>query len=882
MDLRGLGGPAAVSWAKTGPDGTWLSLADHAADAAAVAGRLWDSWLPEQITSRIAGSVGGNAEARLLVQWLAALHDVGKMSPQFAVKGTAVPDVLDGMRSAGLPVPQSTASVPRHGEVGQAAVRDWLRAEFGCSAVEADALAAVIGGHHGIPPTTDGMRNTEARVRSDGVAWVDARDRMIADVTDRLGARDVLARLVANPPDIGVQVLLAAIVVMCDWLASNTTLFPLGMAAESRTSDGLAAIPFTANWTPTVPVDADSLFADRFPALSSPTPLQRKAFRMAEDMTRPGLMVVEAGMGRGKTEAALLAAEVLAAKFGSGGVYVGLPTMATSSAMFGRLLDWSSTWDRPEPVEVSLAHGKASLVPAFAGLRGNPSGVHDDGCAAVASAWFAGRHTHLLATLVSGTVDQLLRSALQSRHVALRLLAFAGKVVVVDEVHAADDVMRVFLKASLTWLGILGTPVVMLSATLPPAQRDEYVQAYAAGQGVTVSVPSAPGYPVVTTFDGTLRMESVPGDSSGRSAALRTLTRSVPDLLGDLLADGGVAGVIRSTVASAQETYVELAQQFPGQVMLLHSALLASERAAREDRLVSMLGRGGHRPDRLIVVATQVIEQSLDIDLDVLVTDLGPVDSVLQRIGRVHRHASSVRPAKLADPVIYLDQVPLDTSSWPRLGSGSRAVYGPVPLLRAALVLRPHLNGKPLLLDADIPGLVEAAYGDLTLPSEWTDAAKKQKDTASIVRSREAYVLRHDLDRMNGMIPERVDEMVFPSMVRAGDMGLEVLLVADLGGGQVTGLPGTTLAGRPLSLDSRPGPKDALALAGCTVRLPLRVSGPLADERATAPEKFVVPLWQRSPVLSESLVVPLGPDGVEISGFLVSYDAALGLLVQDA
>ena len=258
-------------------------------------------------------------------------------------------------------------------------------------------------------------------------------------------------------------------------------------------------------------------------------------------------------MGVGKTEGAFLAAEALAARFGQGGVYFGLPTMATANPMFERTLEWLSG-SLGDSASVALAHGKAGLNDTYTGLlRDNFRGqVYDDDAGhgqPVVNSWLRGRRRAGLADFVVGTIDQGLFAALKAKHVALRHLGLAGKVVVFDEVHAADTYMREYLKRALTWLGAYQTPVILMSATLPPHQRDEYVAAYAWGSG-----DREPGitdhldrYPRLTRYDGVLSDRLVEPETHSLDVRLERIDdvpETVRDMLRMMLADGGTAGVI--------------------------------------------------------------------------------------------------------------------------------------------------------------------------------------------------------------------------------------------------------------------------------------------------------------------------------------------------
>ena len=239
-------------------------------------------------------------------------------------------------------------------------------------------------------------------------------------------------------------------------------------------------------------------------------------------MDDPGLLIIEAPMGNGKTEASLLCAEVMAAKSGAGGVAYLLPTMATSNAMFSRVEEWLKTVPDSKGgsmESMQLLHSKAALNPDYSKLRSWGSTWMGDEAKAnveegvVAHQWFAGKKRGLLSSFVVGTVDQLLMAALKVKHVQLRHLGLAGKVVVVDEVHAYDAYMNTYLDRILTWLGAYGVPTILLSATLPANRRDELIHAYrgrdrksARNNSRRKDIPQAPceesgcpAYPLITT-----------------------------------------------------------------------------------------------------------------------------------------------------------------------------------------------------------------------------------------------------------------------------------------------------------------------------------------------------------------------------------------------
>ncbi len=369
-------------------------------------------------------------------------------------------------------------------------------------------------------------------------------------------------------------------------------------------------------------------------------------------------------MGEGKTEAALVAAELLARRFGAHGVFVGLPTQATTDAMFNRVKKWLA--EVQPGAALGLSHGKSVVNAEYAGLErwhATEVGV-DCGCDVYSpSQWFTGRKRLLLSPHVVGTIDNILLAGAQVKHVALHHLAFAQKVVVLDEVHAADIYMSEFLERALEWLGASQVPVVLLSATLPASIRQRLIRAYT---GQTHDVGN--GYPQITIANSTTTTIYTPAATATKTIQFEVLDEpglgawdttsagnSVAALLNERLSDGGCALIIRNTVGRAQTLYARLQAAFPDdQVLLLHSRFTAGDRAAHTEELLGLLGdtsKGAIRPHRVIVVATQVAEQSLDIDADLLVTDLCPIDLLLQRAGRLHRHTANdpLRPARAAN-----------------------------------------------------------------------------------------------------------------------------------------------------------------------------------------------------------------------------------------
>lgn len=957
-----LSAAASDVWAKSPQaSGDWLPLWRHLDDSVGVAWRLWDEWLPAGV-KRLVGAAfpGGEADARAAAGWLAGVHDIGKATPVFAVK---VPVLADRMRSHGLmmeTVSPADRRIGRHAAAGQLIVEDWLRKVPGWDSTVSRPFAVVVGGHHGIPPTDAELLDLADRPALLG--WTAGRGpwrQVQRELLDRSAARCGVADRWAGWRDVRlpqpVQVALTALVIVADWIASNEDLFtydPALLTAPSRLDDGWQQLDLPAPWRAVPPTGTTSeLFGARFslPAGSVVRPVQEQAVAAARSMPVAGLLVVEAPMGEGKTEAALAAAEVLAARSGAGGCFVALPTRATSDAMFRRLIGWLRRVPDQDAnrgdLSVMLAHGKARFNDDYGALMGRgysrDVGDPEDRTAAgdwdlAAHRWLSGRKRALLSSFVVGTIDQLLFGALKARHLALRHLGLASKVVIIDEAHAYDVYMSRYLDRALEWLGCYGVPTIVLSATLPADRRRAMIEAYDRGAapppprprrrpstGSAIAVPDRYaalagdiGYPVMVS-SGLDRVPTVRvAAASGRQVTV-AVERADDDLaglgqlLGDALADGGCALVVRNTVRRVQETgrYLRAALEPLGiQVSLAHSRFLAADRAGKDRWLRDSFGppeslalAGTSRPDRHVVVASQVAEQSLDIDFDLLVTDLAPVDLVLQRMGRLHRHQRGTgqadRPARLRQARCVIAGVDWAACP-PEPVRGSIRVYGRHALLRSLAVLSPRLDSdRPVLLPDDIAPLVQQAYGDQPVgPADWQDALRqaqehhlRQEQTRRqraesflLAPARAAGVpLMNWLDAGVGDVDD--DSPRGRAQVRDSPTdSVEVLVVVRRDLDTVTIPPWLArYGGQPIATEQTPSNELAKTVATCTLSLPADLSNlEVIDELE---KRNYFPGWQQSPWLAEQLVLVLDEAGnADVLDYRLHYDPDDGLEVISA
>ena len=964
-------------WAKSGYDPEsrrWLPLWLHLLDSAALAGHLAEHWLAPTVQDLIerefADSASGLApvdEFCLLASWTAGVHDVGKCTPAFSCQVTSLDDRMAEVGLRHEHVDTNERRKLPHALAGHLILESWFTDEHDWEFDPAQALASVVGAHHGIPPR-DGDINC-GRVHEHLLgdkAWAATQRELLELVTARTGAGPLLPGWGRHRWSQPFLVELSGLVIVADWLASTESYFPHlhldddGLdhlapdAHDERVATGRSRLEIPVPWHPRDEgADPDVLLTQRFdlPGGARATDVQARTLEAARTMELPGMLIVEESTGGGKTEAALMAAEVLAARTGRAGVLFALPTQATTDAMFSRELSWLERIEEaytaggaPSDFAVQLVHGRARLneearvlrrrgyeirdrllgalggqadsVPRPAGIGWDEEEARTSRTASAKRrrradlailAWFNGRKKTMLADFVVTTVDHLLFEAMRAPHLAMRHLGLSRKVVVVDEVHSYSTHMNVYLDRALTWLASYGVPVVLLSATLSEARCTALVDAYRRGLRLAAGekVPTTPEtvrtpFPCLVTA-GRERTEVTATSASGRRSTvrLRRLTKdALVPLLTEALADGGCALVVRNTVRRAQETYELLRETFGEDVGLNHARFTIGDRLAKDADLLRRFGPPRSRPDRphrAVVVATQVVEQSLDVDFDLLVSDLAPIDLTLQRMGRLHRH-NRPRPPRLATPTCYIDYLPSTTSDDPAVEPGAKAIYGEQDMLMSAAALDRVFDGPGVVtVPDDVHDLIEAVYGaDAPVPPRWQEAIAQARQEYDVQREKKREAAQGFLlnePEQVGRSTSLVDwlhttasdnEEKGRAQVRDGEDSLEVILL-DLhrDGGQeeprtLPCQPGGTV--HIIPTDRVPEPKVVRAMALSAVRLPASLSNArVIDQVIDELERWVVPAWQDEPQLRGQLFLLLEDGRAHLGGKTLEYSPTTGL-----
>lgn len=717
-------------------NGKFHLLPYHNLDVAAVAEALLrkDSLL----RSRLAERLQMREEAAIaLIRTLLALHDVGKFSERFQSLSPEVAEVLRApttdrdyvIRHDTLGYEAWTRHLfPTFWKKGTLGLEERHEDRWDWSDYF-EVLMKPVTGHHGSPPTPEELSGADPQFSERSVQ---AATDFARETAKLLFDESALDGWEYSNVETARQAswLLAGLAVAADWMGSDMDRFdyetepmPLSAYWEKRAWPQAERALAESGLTPPQ-VSADTGLEVLFPDYV-PTPMQKYASEVPI-ADGPMLLILEDVTGSGKTEAAVTIAHRLMAAGKAEGLYIGLPTTATANAMYERLSGaYRRLFAEPERASLALAHGARDLSGPFQdsiGLEQTESrpdrleGGNGPGDGALTgeaqcAAWLAdGRKKALLAHVGVGTVDQALLSTLPSDHQSLRLLGLGQNVLIVDEVHAYDPYMQRLLEGLLRFQAALGGSAILLSATLPKATRQSLADAFCEGAGG--DAPNLGGdelhkdkFPLATRITPKDNQEG--GSLSGtetavnekpacldgaeirqgyrRSVNVNLIYRqeNVISRLADEAQKGRCACWIRNTVADAREGWERVRDHFkstegldPKHVTLFHARYCLSDRQAIEERVLQRFGKNsgpGQRAGR-VLIATQVVEQSLDLDFDYMITDLSPIDLIIQRAGREQRHLRDAEGRRLKTEEEQ-DKDLQDGREGPELG-----VFGPPPV----------------------------------------------------------------------------------------------------------------------------------------------------------------------------------------------------------
>lgn len=682
-------------WAKTTPDNLpGISVFDHMINVGCVARSIAKN-LQELIDAfRLEPSVIGA---------LAALHDLGKISPGFQMK------CEEWLKKKGLQkIAQNgcwdTAMEADHGKTTHSALQDYFNTKT--SERTATFLPAVLGGHHGRlnRPNERGYKPEKLIVdKCSGIDWEGERRNAADAVLKYFGVS--LSNLSVDDSNPALW-WLAGLTSVADWIGSDERYFPPTGGPNVTDASKVAERCLQEIGFKRPEIIAGLSFYDIFGFESN-----RMQSAALSTITDQGVYVVEAPMGMGKTEAALGAAYQLLVSGKANGIYFALPTQSTSNRMHLRMEKFVKRIS-PNGIETKIIHGNSWLmdkIPAISPVR---TTHQKEESAELGRNWFSSAKRALISPFGVGTVDQALLGVVAAKHFFVRHFALAGKVVILDEIHSYDIYTGTLIDQLIKTLEQLKCTVMVLSATLSKTRRSQIVSD---DKNKNVS-PAKEPYPLITgRRQGTALNPHVVLSPEQRTVEINfTANDQAIPLAIDAAKKGACVVWVCDTIDSAQRIFQSVRGRskvtFP--TGLLHARFPFWRREELEGEWMERLGKDSSKRCGSILVSTQVVEQSVDIDADIMITELAPTDMLLQRLGRLCRHERGKR-----NPVLHIIEEDKSLAEFRKLKKteieetlGAKAkVYHPYVLLRSLVEWK---KLKKLTIPNDVRKLLEATYAE--------------------------------------------------------------------------------------------------------------------------------------------------------------------------
>ncbi len=612
---------------------------------------------------------------------IASIHDLGKVSPTFYLK---LLRAINADWKNQHPFLVSLESLSESNWGGHAGVSALALEKLGYP----KSIQTIAGQHHGFMPEV-GLNDAEGE-KFGGKPWQDERKALLSALEQEF--KTTLSDIKLTDAKIR---LLSGLTCVADWIGSGSFFDDPAISWQANIPKALAHagyLPFQLR--PNLSFESVFGFSTR--------PAQEMLIKVCD---KSGVYILEAPMGLGKTEAALYCAYKMLDENKATGIYFALPTQLTSNKIYDRFNQFLSTIltaDCPHR-NALLLHGNAWLAEVEMGEEGLPG-----------KSWFNSAKRGLLAPFAVGTLDQALMAAMNVKHGFVRAFGLAGKVVILDEVHSYDAYTSVILDRLITLLSELNCTVILLSATLNKKRKQDLL-------GVSLT---ANDYPLITAHqaDQTNELSVPPPAAQNIQIKFEACEAKALDEAIDRAMQGEQILWIENTINEAQKRYDDFAAicaENNIECGLLHSRFTPEDRQINEARWVNALGKEGWKARKScgrIIIGTQVLEQSLDIDADFLISRFAPSDMLLQRLGRLWRHSDTPRVSSaICEAWILAPTFDMAITN-PQEAFGATAfVYSPYVLCRTLDAWEAHLASKACVsLPTDIRSLIDATYDERT------------------------------------------------------------------------------------------------------------------------------------------------------------------------
>lgn len=717
-------------WAKTAPK---KSLINHMLETGIVAKCLTDTnGIYHPVLNRLSEITGCDSDTLLTkIVFICAIHDIGKIHPTFQGRDEGTLEILKQEDLNQV----SFDTRFRHEQYG-ANIFDKLSAED-VDIKNSDIISQIIRMHH----QKEQKKNSDIDIikiddKEKAKKWMHIQNEIYDYIKNvfQFDNLNLINKNINKSELFVVQNAILGIMITSDWIASNNYVFDnqsyenIDEFLESRKTQALRFLNNEGLIRQQIPVMQNFMSAFGF----NGRPVQNDVEKIVHKNDIK-CMLIESDCGSGKTEAALYAAAVLGNRSGLSGIYMGLPTGVSAEAI----------QDRVDEFLTSRGMRNTKLYTSKSMLLREPDKQ---------PVWTDMSRQRLLASSAVGTVDQVMTAARLVRFESVRMDGLASKVLIIDEIHAYDAYMLAVIKDLLKICGELDVPVIMLSATLPISTKNDLLGVLGDGD-----IELHNGYPVISyvTKDGRVHEHVSRQYMPDKKISCELLpilndNDKIARYAVDAVKDGGCECVIMNTVADAICVYDKIKKNKKNdcKIILYHSRMTINARDKTSRKILAMCGKDRtKRPERVIIVGTQVLEQSLDIDVDYMIAAICPIDLLFQRIGRYHRHGDE---GTIREHVVVANTVqvliPATLSSY----GGTEYVYEKCYLDATIDAIREH-NGH-LLIPSGMPDMINYVYSYASIDvrvRQIIDEANSDAGNIKIENGFEIYTRKNDLTDKN-------------------------------------------------------------------------------------------------------------------------------------
>lgn len=711
-------------WAKLNPK---KSLIDHMLETGIVAGCLMNG-IFRPLVNRLVELAGINESVlKQQIIFICAMHDIGKAHPVFQGRDNETNEILRGYE-----LNQETVSTMfRHEEYAEKMIKQTDL--FGLDADTRSKLMIrqIISLHHQKEKEREEKDFVEIKSKI-SERWGNIQKYIYNYIKEIFPCEKIEfpdAVFKNQKTKFAVENGILGILITSDWIASNNE------AMDNKTIKDFSDVGQYLDWKQKVVTAflfGENLTRSAFPDARSfdslfhfgnGRPVQRDVVDIVQK-NNIKLMLIESGCGSGKTEAALYAASVLGNKNELSGIYMGLPTGTSAEAIQGRVDDFLSELHMRK---TKLYTSKSML------LRENNT----------EPSWTDVSRQRLLAPSAVGTVDQVMTAARLVRFESVRMAGLSSKVLIIDEIHAYDAYMITVIERLLQICNVLGTPIILLSATLPVSTKKKLFSTIIDESDIDVHS----GYPLISyvTADNEFyecQSESHEPDKNIECESLPILNdyESIAELAVKNVECGGCECVIMNTVSDAINVYdsIKKITNDDCNVILYHARMPEKTKDEKIKKILKWCGKDrNERPERAIIVGTQVLEQSIDIDVDYMITAICPVDLLLQRIGRYHRHGDegTIREHMAIKNVVQV-LIPDEENDAEYGGTGYVYKSCYLDATRQIIVERPVLQ-----IPSCTPEIINRVYESADIKTMTEDRIKNAKSDAGNINIENGFEL---------------------------------------------------------------------------------------------------------------------------------------------